>query len=268
MKCVPPENKPLPQEIRSCNRFLAQELAGLSGVRVYLALGRIAHDALLMALGLPRARYPFAHARVHALGKQHLIDSYHCSRYNTSDPAADAGYVSRRGGRGLRARGPGARLRTTPECSSRRNTSHRCRSARACIACSAPGTSCCTSARHAASRIALAATSPPATSIPRSRRWCSRSRPSRSRSPTQRPRRCCSSTTSSRPTSRASTSCCATTRAFPTSSSTHEHEFPRLLFYRGARSAGTRYFGPFPSAGAVRDTLQPAAEAVPHPQLQ
>jgi uracil-DNA glycosylase len=84
VKCVPPENRPLPQEIRSCNRFLAQELEGLTGVRVYLALGRIAHDALLMALGLPRARYPFAHARVHALGKQHLVDSYHCSRYNTS----------------------------------------------------------------------------------------------------------------------------------------------------------------------------------------
>jgi uracil-DNA glycosylase family 4 len=84
VKCVPPENRPLPQEIRSCNRYLAQELGELTGVRVYLVLGRIAHDALLMALDLPRARYPFAHARVHALGKQHLVDSYHCSRYNTS----------------------------------------------------------------------------------------------------------------------------------------------------------------------------------------
>jgi uracil-DNA glycosylase len=84
VKCVPPENRPLPREIRSCNRYLAQELEELTGVRVYLALGRIAHDALLMALGLPRARYPFAHARVHALGKQQLVDSYHCSRYNTS----------------------------------------------------------------------------------------------------------------------------------------------------------------------------------------
>jgi uracil-DNA glycosylase len=84
VKCVPPENRPLPDEIRRCNRFLAQELAGLPGVRVYLALGRIAHDALLMALGLPRARYPFAHGGVHALGRQHLVDSYHCSRYNTS----------------------------------------------------------------------------------------------------------------------------------------------------------------------------------------
>jgi uracil-DNA glycosylase len=84
VKCVPPENRPLPEEIRRCNRYLAQELKELPDVRVYLALGRIAHDALLIALDLPRARYPFAHARVHALGKQHLLDSYHCSRYNTS----------------------------------------------------------------------------------------------------------------------------------------------------------------------------------------
>jgi uracil-DNA glycosylase len=85
VKCVPPENRPLPAEIRRCNGYLARELEQLAGVRVYLALGRIAHDALLMALGLPRAHYPFAHARRHALGEQqHLLDSYHCSRYNTS----------------------------------------------------------------------------------------------------------------------------------------------------------------------------------------
>ena len=84
VKCVPPENRPQPEEIRRCNGYLARELEQLSGVRVYLALGRIAHDALLMASGLPRPRYPFAHARVHALGQQYLLDSYHCSRYNTS----------------------------------------------------------------------------------------------------------------------------------------------------------------------------------------
>jgi uracil-DNA glycosylase len=84
VKCVPPENRPLAEEIRRCNGYLARELEQLSAVRVYLALGRIAHDALLMAFGLPRARYPFAHARLHALRKQHLLDSYHCSRYNTS----------------------------------------------------------------------------------------------------------------------------------------------------------------------------------------
>jgi uracil-DNA glycosylase len=57
----------------------------LPGVRVFLALGRVAHDAVLMARGLARGMYPFAHGREHALeGAQYLIDSYHCSRYNTS----------------------------------------------------------------------------------------------------------------------------------------------------------------------------------------
>jgi uracil-DNA glycosylase family 4 len=84
VKCVPPGNKPLPEEIRRCNAYLQQELAQRPAVRVYLALGRIAHDAVLMAHGLQRARFPFAHAREHALGEARwLIDSYHCSRYNT-----------------------------------------------------------------------------------------------------------------------------------------------------------------------------------------
>ena len=85
VKCVPPENRPLPAEIRSCNAYLAAEVRELSAVRVYLALGRVAHDALLMARGLTRARYRFGHGREHRLdGAQYLLDSYHCSRYNTS----------------------------------------------------------------------------------------------------------------------------------------------------------------------------------------
>jgi uracil-DNA glycosylase family 4 len=84
VKCVPPGNKPLPEEIRHCNAWLQEELTQLAGVRVYLALGRIAHDALLLARGLPRGRYPFAHGREHELdAARWLIDSYHCSRYNT-----------------------------------------------------------------------------------------------------------------------------------------------------------------------------------------
>lgn len=84
VKCVPPENKPLPAEIRCCNGYLKNELKGLATVRVYLALGRIAHDAFLMARGLKRARFPFGHGREHELGEARwLIDSYHCSRYNT-----------------------------------------------------------------------------------------------------------------------------------------------------------------------------------------
>jgi len=84
VKCVPPQNKPLPEEIRTCNAYLAQELRELPAVRVFLALGRIAHDAVLLAHGLSRGRHPFAHAKEHALSeRQVLIDSYHCSRYNT-----------------------------------------------------------------------------------------------------------------------------------------------------------------------------------------
>ena len=84
VKCVPPENKPLPDEIRECNAYLRTELEELTSVRVVLALGRIAHDGVLLASGLRRSRYPFAHAREHVLGpERHLVDSYHCSRYNT-----------------------------------------------------------------------------------------------------------------------------------------------------------------------------------------
>lgn len=85
VKCVPPGNKPLPAEVRRCNDYLARELRSMRGARVYLALGHVAHGALLMALGLKRARYPFAHGREHRLQTARwLIDSYHCSRYNTS----------------------------------------------------------------------------------------------------------------------------------------------------------------------------------------
>ena len=84
VKCVPPANKPLPEEIRCCNAFLREELAALAAVRVYLALGRIAHEAVLMTRGLKRGDYPFAHGREHVLDETAwLIDSYHCSRYNT-----------------------------------------------------------------------------------------------------------------------------------------------------------------------------------------
>ena len=83
VKCLPPQNKPTPAEIRSCNRFLAQEIEAVAP-EVILALGRIAHDAVLRALGLRLASYPFAHGAEHDLGQGlRLFDSYHCSRYNT-----------------------------------------------------------------------------------------------------------------------------------------------------------------------------------------
>jgi uracil-DNA glycosylase len=84
VKCVPPANKPLPQEIRCCNSYLRNELEALPSVRVILALGRIAHEAVVIACGLRRSAFVFAHAREHALdGTRCLLDSYHCSRYNT-----------------------------------------------------------------------------------------------------------------------------------------------------------------------------------------
>ncbi len=85
VKCVPPGNKPLPDEIRCCNAYLKAELTGLKRVRVFLALGRVGHDAFLLASGRKRSPFPFAHGREHRLDEtRHLIDSYHCSRYNTS----------------------------------------------------------------------------------------------------------------------------------------------------------------------------------------
>jgi len=85
VRCVPPENKPEPAEIATCNRFLAAELKMLPRLEAVLALGSIAHQAALAALGQRRSAYPFAHGAVHALpGGLLLADSYHCSRYNTN----------------------------------------------------------------------------------------------------------------------------------------------------------------------------------------
>jgi uracil-DNA glycosylase family 4 len=84
VKCVPPENKPTPAEIRTCNRFLTAELSRVSTRSVLLALGSIAHNAALRALTLKPSEYKFAHAAEHELpAGQILLDSYHCSRYNT-----------------------------------------------------------------------------------------------------------------------------------------------------------------------------------------
>jgi uracil-DNA glycosylase family 4 len=84
VKCVPPQNKPLPEEIRTCNHFLASELAATGKGALLLALGSIAHTAALRALGLKPSAYVFGHAAEHKLPSgQVLLDSYHCSRYNT-----------------------------------------------------------------------------------------------------------------------------------------------------------------------------------------
>lgn len=84
VKCLPPENKPNPDEIGICNRFLSEELAASPDVRVILALGQIAHKAVLKALGLKQAAFTFGHGARHELPNGLILfDSYHCSRYNT-----------------------------------------------------------------------------------------------------------------------------------------------------------------------------------------
>jgi uracil-DNA glycosylase len=84
VKCLPPANKPEPAEIRSCNRHLAAELAASPEVRVILALGQVAHKSVLMATGLKQGERTFGHGARHELPDGRvLIDSYHCSRYNT-----------------------------------------------------------------------------------------------------------------------------------------------------------------------------------------
>jgi uracil-DNA glycosylase family 4 len=88
VRCVPPANKPEPSEITTCRQFLIGTIDALPNVRVILALGRIAHDSVVRALGEPLARFPFAHGREHAVTRSGaalaFFDSYHCSRYNTN----------------------------------------------------------------------------------------------------------------------------------------------------------------------------------------
>jgi uracil-DNA glycosylase family 4 len=84
VRCVPPENKPTPVEIRTCNSFLSTQLESLPSLKAIVALGRIAHDAVLMALSKKRSAFAFAHGAIHDLSGLRLFDSYHCSRYNTN----------------------------------------------------------------------------------------------------------------------------------------------------------------------------------------
>ena len=84
VSCVPPENKPTTEEIRTCNRFLIATIAGMPKLAAIVALGRIAHDAVLLAQKAKRADMPFAHGAVHELGRFTLYDSFHCSPLNTN----------------------------------------------------------------------------------------------------------------------------------------------------------------------------------------
>jgi len=84
VRCVPPENKPLPVEINTCRDYLKETLAEMTKLRAIVALGRIAHDSVLSALAAKKSAHPFKHNGRHAIGGVALFSSYHCSRYNTN----------------------------------------------------------------------------------------------------------------------------------------------------------------------------------------
>lgn len=84
VRCVPPENKPVPAEINTCRAFLSATLDEMPKLEVILALGRIAHESTVRALGTIPARAPFGHGKAQAIGGKTLVSSYHCSRYNTN----------------------------------------------------------------------------------------------------------------------------------------------------------------------------------------
>ncbi|HYC15696.1 MAG TPA: uracil-DNA glycosylase [Pseudolabrys sp.] len=84
VRCVPPENKPTPEEIRTCREFLTPTIAEMSKLRVIVALGRIAHESTVRALGGKLSEAAFGHGSRHELGAVTVFSSYHCSRYNTN----------------------------------------------------------------------------------------------------------------------------------------------------------------------------------------
>ncbi len=101
VKCLPPDNKPVGAEINTCNSFLTNELEQLPENSVVMALGGIAHRAIVKARGLRQVEYKFGHAALHDLGAFQVLDSYHCSRYNTNtgrltEPMFDAIFAQAR----------------------------------------------------------------------------------------------------------------------------------------------------------------------------
>ena len=120
VRCVPPANKPTPAEIATCRRFLAGRIASLPRLTAIVALGRIAHDSTVTALGLKKSAFPFGHGAAHAIRPGlTLFDSYHCSRYNTNTgvltPAMfTAVFASVRAGLDATSAPPAGRARRLP----------------------------------------------------------------------------------------------------------------------------------------------------------
>jgi uracil-DNA glycosylase family 4 len=105
VKCLPPENKPIPEEIATCRRYLEAGLAKLPCVRVIVALGQIAHVASARALGLPPSRTKFGHgAEARAPDGRVLLSSYHCSRYNQNTGKLHAAMFEKVFGRAMQLR--------------------------------------------------------------------------------------------------------------------------------------------------------------------
>jgi uracil-DNA glycosylase family 4 len=84
VRCVPPQNKPLPAEINTCRPFLSATIETMPRLSAIVALGRVAHESTVKALGVRGSAAPFAHGAIHTAGAATLYDSYHCSRYNTN----------------------------------------------------------------------------------------------------------------------------------------------------------------------------------------
>lgn len=84
VRCLPPDNMPSLDEIKTCNQFLQQEMAAMPRLRVALTLGRVAHDAVFRALNIRHKDYPFGHGAMHQLPSVVVLNSYHCSRYNVN----------------------------------------------------------------------------------------------------------------------------------------------------------------------------------------
>ena len=84
VRCVPPENKPTPAEIKTCRSFLEATIAEMTSLRAIVTLGRISHDSTIAALNHRRAAAPFSHGAAHEVGELRVFASYHCSRYNTN----------------------------------------------------------------------------------------------------------------------------------------------------------------------------------------
>ncbi len=85
VKCLPPENKPTPAEIKTCRPFLVDEIEAMAKLKAIMALGRVAHESVVATFGGKQKNFPFAHGAAHDLRDGiTLFDSYHCSRYNTN----------------------------------------------------------------------------------------------------------------------------------------------------------------------------------------